>query len=139
MATATINWGGIALRFVGAMALIAATYNPEGYSFYHWVKGGFTQPTALMAFVAVVLLIGYTVFFRATARSLGSWGVILASLFFGTLLWLVIDYGIVPVSGIRAISYIMMVIMASILAAGMSWSHIRARISGQGDVADLDD
>ena len=30
------NFGGIALRALAALALVFATYNPEGKSFYHW-------------------------------------------------------------------------------------------------------
>jgi hypothetical protein len=29
------DWRGILWRFLLAVALVAATYNPEGYSFFH--------------------------------------------------------------------------------------------------------
>ncbi len=139
MASGNMNMLGMVLRFLGGFALIAATYNPEGQSYYHWVKGNLTSPSALMAFVGVILIIGYTVFLRATMRSLGSWGILLAFAFFGTLLWLLIEQNIVPANSKRAISYIIMLILAGIMSIGMSWSHIRARLSGQADVGDLEE
>ena len=89
--------------------------------------------------VGLVLIIGWTVFVRATKRSLGLIGFILAVAFFGTLLWLVIDVGIVPASSTRVIAYLVEVLAAAILAVGMSWSHIRRRMSGQSDVDDISD
>ena len=34
---ARISWLGLLIRLVGALAVVLLTYNPTGYSFYHWV------------------------------------------------------------------------------------------------------
>lgn len=129
---------GILARFIGALVLVFATYNPSGYSFFHWtIAADGWSPYILI--VGVVLLIGWTVFVRATKRSLGMIGFLLALAFFGTLLWLIIDVGIVPASSTLAIAYLVEVLAAGILAVGMSWSHIRRRLSGQIDVDEADD
>ena len=78
-------------------------------------------------------------FIRATARSLGLFGILLASAFFGTLLWLVIDRGWLAADNLQLITYIVLVLLSAILAVGMSWSHIRRRLSGQLDVDEVDD
>ena len=132
---------GILARFIAALVLVMATYNPSGVSFFHWLTKTIEANTwsPFVVLVGLVLIIGWTVFVRATKRSLGLIGFILAVAFFGTLLWLVIDVGIVPASSTRVIAYLVEVLAAAILAVGMSWSHIRRRMSGQSDVDDISD
>jgi len=87
----------------------------------------------------ILLLIGWTMYIRATLRSLGPWGLFLTFALFGSLLWVVIDWGLVAVDNITALSWIIEVIMALVLGVGMSWSHVRRKISGQVDVEDGED
>lgn len=134
-----INAAGIGLRFLAALVLVLASYNPEGLSYYHWALQDITNFTVLKGFIGVVLLIGWTMFIRATLHSLGPIGIGLAVAFFGTLLWLVVDWGLVPSDSIRAISYLVLIAASGVLTAGMSWSHIRRRVSGQFDVDDTDE
>lgn len=130
--------GGIAARFAGALVLVLATYNPEGRSYFHWVYPALPEFDAVKAFVGVVLLIGWTVFLRAATRSLGLTGFLLASAFFGTLIWMGIDFGVIAKDSPRMITYISMIAVAGILTAGMIWSQVRREISGQVDVDDVD-
>lgn len=77
-------------------------------------------------------------FIRAGRRSLGFTGFLLASAFFGTLFWLLMDWGLLSAENIDAVTWLVEVLLAGVLAIGMSWSHIRRRISGQVDVDDTD-
>jgi len=133
-----ITWGGFLLRFLTAMVLVFTTYNPDGYSYFHWVRANLEEGLPLKAFAGVVLLIGWTVFIRATVRSLGAFGLLLAFAFFGTLIWLIVYYGLVPADSSRALTYIVLVVMCGVLATGVSWSHVRRRITGQVDTDELD-
>lgn len=131
---------GFLIRFAAALTLVFATYNPERLSYFHWVLGSRDpEEWALKAFVGVVLLIGWTIFLRATLRSLGLIGSALAAAFFGTLLWLVIDLGWVAADNNRLMSYLALIALAAVLSTGLSWSHIRRRLSGQVDVDDVDE
>jgi len=132
-----ISWKGFAIRFLLGLVLVFATYNPETWSYLHWVKNTFPKITAIQAFAGVVLLIGWAVFIRAAMRSLGLIGLVLALAFFGTLLWLVIDVGLIPADSIRAITYIVEFILAGVLSTGLTWSHVRRRLSGQMDTDDV--
>jgi hypothetical protein len=85
-----------------------------------------------------VLLIGWAMFIRATLVSLGAFGIVLAAAFFGTLLWLVVDWGLVPADTVEAVTYLILVAGSAVMATGMTWSHIRRRISGQIDVDETD-
>ena len=85
-----------------------------------------------------MLIVGWVMLVRATLRSLGGVGILLGSAFFATLMWLLTNYEIVPVDSADAIVWIALVCLAGLLAAGMSWSHIRRRLSGQIDVDEID-
>ncbi|MGW8246854.1 MAG: DUF6524 family protein [Acidiferrobacterales bacterium] len=132
-----ISWKGFGLRFLFGLILVFATYNPESHSYLHWIKGSFPQISAVQAFIGVVLLIGWAVFIRAAMRSLGAIGLVLALAFFGTLIWLMVDKGIIPADSIRAITYIVEFVLAAILSTGLTWSHVRRRLSGQMDTDDV--
>jgi len=133
-----LTWSGFFLRLLAAFVLVFSTYNPSELSYYHWVSKNLTSLNPLMALAGIVLLIGWTIYLRATARSLGIFGLLLAAAFFGTLLWLVIDWGLVAADSITAITYIILVIMCGILAIGISWSHVRRRMTGQVDVDEIE-
>jgi len=135
----SISWGGVALRIFFAALLVFATYNPTPWSYYDWVIHSFEQFNVLVVLAGVILLIGWSIYIRATLRSLGAFGLILAFAFFGALLWLIIDWGLVSVENITAVTWIVLVIMSFVLGMGMSWSFIRRRMSGQVDIEDGDD
>ena len=134
-----LSWSGIGLRFLFALILVLATYNPEEYSYFHWGIQNISENSALKVFVGIVLLIGWVIYIRATLRSLGPVGLILALGFFGTLIWLLIDYNIVSTDSAKVITYLVLIVASAILATGMSWTHIRRRMSGQLDVDDVDE
>lgn len=139
MAVKNITGTGILLRFLFALVLVFSSYNPEGYSYFHWALKDISTFTILKAFLGVVLLIGWAMYIRATIHSLGAVGLVLAIAFFGTLLWLIVDIGIVPADSVRAISWLVLLAMSGVLTAGMAWSHIRRRASGQLDVDEVDE
>lgn len=139
MANNQFGWGSMGIRFVVAVLLVFATYNPSGHSYYDWLKDTFPGITPLVAFTGIVLIIFWVIFLRATLRSLGALGLILAFAFFGTLIWMLMDWNLVPVHSAQAIAYIVLLALSWVLAIGVSWSHIRRRISGQLDVDDVEE
>ena len=132
------NFGGFTIRFIFAIIVVFTTYNPEGMSYYHWVSEALPEFNVLKAFLGVVLLIGWIILIRATLGSLGIIGIILAVAFFGLAIWLVVDILGLSTDNIRVISYIIEIMLASVLSIGVSWSHVRRRISGQVDTDELD-
>jgi len=142
MGTKTHQFSGASItwRLLLALFLVLATFNPSGYSYFHWFRSALAEGAAgpQHYFVGVVLVIGWVMFIRATLRSLGGVGILLGAAFFGTLMWLLTKYDVVPSDSAEAITWIALVCMAGLLAAGMSWSHIRRRLSGQYDVDDVE-
>ncbi len=130
------------IRFIGAGVIVLLTFNPSGYSYYHWlseaINGTGPEFGAEHAFSGVLLLIGWTILVRSTFRSLGPIGLVLASAFIGTFVWLLTSYGLFEAESALSITWIALICLSALLAIGMSWSHVRRRISGQVDVDDVD-
>jgi len=89
-----ISWFGVFMRLVGAIAVVLLTYNPTGYSFYHWARRHFADITAVKIFTGALLLVGWVVCIRTAFVSLGALGLLLSVLVLGTLVWMLRDYGI---------------------------------------------
>ena len=134
MAANGISWSGVALRVVLALVLVLATFNPSGWSFYHWISAPPTGITAVKAFAAVLLLIGWLVCLRTAYVALGILGVVLLALLLGTVVWMLIDYDVITVSERSTLVWIGLVIAGIVLGVGLSWSLIRARATGQVEV-----
>lgn len=127
------------LRFLFALLLVMLSYNPSGYSFSHWLMHNFPSITPILAISGIALIIGWAIYLRASFRSLGAIGMVLALALFGCLVWLLVDIGLLSINNVSAFSWVALVLLAVVLAFGISWSHIRRRISGQVDTDDLDD
>lgn len=134
-----IDVTGIALRFMFALILVLATYNPTGYSYIGWVLRVFPGIGPVMALSGVALAIGWIIFIRASLRSLGVVGMLLSSAVVACLIWLFVDRGWLDLKNLPALSWVILVCVAAILAVGMSWSLIRRRMSGQVDTDDVDE
>jgi hypothetical protein len=114
---------GVLARFVFALLVVGATYNPTPYSFYAWAVRTGWQWRPPLVFAGVVLLIGWVICLRLTRRSMGGLGLLLANAFLAALFWLIADWGWLPIENVAAISWIGLVSVSAILALGMSWSR----------------
>jgi len=131
------------LRVAAAFALVFATYNPlKPYSYYEWAIApaifDFSLFTPIQGLLGVMLLIGWVIFLRATARSLSLFGILLAVALIATSIWVMVDQGWVSLDGSGAITWVVLIGLSLVLAVGMSWSHIRRRMTGQLDVDEVD-
>jgi hypothetical protein len=134
MATPGVSWSGVALRVVLALALVLITFNPSGWSFYHWISAPPAGITAVKAFAGVLLLIGWLVCLRTAYVALGLVGAVLVTALLGTAVWMLIDYHVIDVAGRSALVWIGLVIAGVVLGIGLSWSLIRSRVTGQVEV-----
>ena len=139
MALKRFSFLNFLIRFVMALLLVFATYNPSEYSWYHWFMESPDKLDPMLMFAGVVLLIGWVIYIRATVRSLGEIGTFLAIAFFAALTWVLIDYNILSIENTKVFTYVILAMLSAIMATGMSWSHIRRRMSGQLDVDDVDE
>ena len=129
-----ISWLGVLIRLIGALAVVLLSYNPTGYSFYHWALRDFATITAVKALSGAVLLVGWVVCIRTAFVSLGAIGLVLSALVLGTLIWVLTDYGILNPDRPSLLSWIFLIVIGIILGIGLSWSLFRARVTGQVEV-----
>lgn len=129
------------LRFVGPLLLVLITYNPSGVSFYHWFAGaiGGGGLSAIHFLALVVLVIGWSILLVATFNALDMFGVILAAAFLGAVVWVFIDFGLLEADSANAITWIVLVCVALLLAVGLSWAHVWRKITGQVSVDEVND
>lgn len=139
MAGSKFGWSNFGLRFLFALILVLATYNPEGWSYIHLALRDISDFNAVKALLGVVLIVGWVIYGRATLRSLGPFGLSLAIAVFGCLAWVLIDLDWIDTGSMRAVSYLTIFIVAAVMAIGISWSHVRRRLSGQVDADDVDE
>ena len=131
--------GSYIARWVFAAALVFGTYNPSGYSYIGWLFAEQTEFGPVLAIVGLVLLIAWIIYLRATFLSMGWLGVTLGAALFAAIIWLFVDIGWLSIESTGIISYLALLLLSFILATGMSWSHIRRRMTGQIDVDDVED
>lgn len=134
----SFGWDRFIVRFIFAIVVVFTTYNPEGHSYFHWIYEDLPAFSVLKAFIGVVLLICWIILIRATLGSLGAIGIILAAAFFGLAIWLIIDVFGLSTDSFRVIAYIISIMLASVLSIGISWSHVRRRLSGQVDTDEVE-
>lgn len=132
------NLNHFGLRFIFSILLVFLTYNPTQYSYIHWVATVFPQISAIMALSGVVLVIGWFIYLRATMRSLGPIGLGLCALLFGCIIWLFVDLNWLSLDNIPVLTWIGLLLVSFLLALGMSWSHVRRRMTGQVDTDDVE-
>ena len=122
------------VRLVGALGVVLLTYNPTGYSFYHWALRDLANITALKAFAGALLLAGWVICIRAAFISLGRIGLVLSALVLGTLVWVLTDYGVLDPDRPSLLSWISLIALGIILGICLCWSLLRARVTGQFEV-----
>ena len=133
-----LSAGGFALRWIVALVAVLATFNPTPWSYYRWVVDGGTGDLALKALAGLVLLILFVVYLRATWNALGIVGVLLAAAFLAACVWVLVDFGLLRLEDGDAPVWVALVAIATVMAVGISWSHVRRRVSGQLDVDDVE-
>jgi len=132
------DFGAFLLRLLFAVALVLLTFNPTGHSYYHWLLDGFPSVQPFEAVAGIALLSGWIFFVRSTLAAMGALGVMLMLALFGAIVWWVVSMGWLDVNNRSAMAWVVLLILGLMLGIGMSWGHIRRRISGQASVDRVD-
>jgi hypothetical protein len=120
-----------------AVALVLATFNPSGLSYYHWVVAAGAEFGALHALAGALLLSAWVLGLRASFASLGPLGLGLAFLVCASLVWLFAEWGWLDPSRPRVLAWVGLIVVGVILGVGLCWSLVRRRVTGQVDVDEL--
>lgn len=124
------------LRWLTAMMLVLGSYNPYAMSYYHWLSD-YSGQVPMKIMVGVVLLILHVVAILSSVRSLGLIGIGLLTALFASAAWILIDNNLLNVEDPRVFTLTLLVILATLYGVGLSWSHLRNRLSGQVDSTDV--
>lgn len=143
MATTKFTATSYLLRLFSALVLVCATYNPLApWSYYEWAVvpalADFSLITPIQALVGVLLLIGWVILLRATSRSLGFIGILLGIALCAAVIWVLVDQGWIILGANDVFTWIIIIALSLLLGTGLSWSHIRRRMTGQLDVDEVD-
>jgi hypothetical protein len=129
---------GILLRWLGAFALLAATFNPTPWNFIRWAQANFATQMPLTILLGLLLGVAYMIYVGATLRSIGGFGVVLITAIFGCLVWVLNDWGILVLGNSSINQWLAILALSLVLGIGLSWSILRQRLSGQASVDEID-
>jgi hypothetical protein len=116
------------------MALVLATFNPSGTSFFHWLTAPPAGITSIKAFSVLALLVAWLFCLRTAYVALGTLGLVLGCLLLGSFAWVLIDMDLLHATGRDAMIWVGLSVLGVVLGRGLSWSLIRARTTGQVEV-----
>lgn len=123
----------ILVRMLAVLFLVMGTYNPSGYSYWHWVVDGPSGYWVAKLFVLFVIVSGYLVSGYATIRSLGFYLGIPFTAVILTLGWLAWDWGLIDMNDWFQRTLAIEAGIVMLLGIGTSFSIIRYRLAGQMD------
>jgi hypothetical protein len=115
------------LRFIFAAVVVFATYNAEGFSYFHWILNNLGNLNLYMAGAAVVLVLCWIMLIRSSITSLSLIGFLVVTVAFALLAWLIIHRLGLNASSKGAIIYISELAIASVLSVGVPWSRIKRK------------
>jgi hypothetical protein len=127
---------GFVLRWAVAFGLLAATFNPTEWNYARWAQMNFSDQMPLAVLLGLLLAVGYIIYLRATLRSIGGFGMGLVA---AALLWVLYDYGLLTFENPTQNTWLGLAALSLVLGIGLSWSHVRRKLSGQADMDDVDE
>ena len=123
------------VRFIFILALVLLTYNPAGFSVTDWLQN---QWTPLSTGSAMILSIFWAVLLGLVYLGSGWLGLSLGAVVIALLLWMANDAGLLHFDNPTVNILVAEVSFALLLTLGLSWAHIRRRITGQLSTDDVD-
>ena len=128
---------GFALRWLIAFVLVAVTFNPTPWNYTRWAMANHNEQLPLVVLAGLILLVIYVVYLRATLRSIGGFGMTMVLAITAAGLWVLHDYGLLTLRDSLQMVWLAIVALSLVLGIGLSWSHVRRRLSGQSDMDDV--
>lgn len=122
---------GLLVRLIAVLFVVAATYNPSGYSYWHWAINADSTDWALKIFVGFLLIFAYVFLVQVGWRALGLLFVLPIVLIIASSLWLLSDWGWVDLSNPLQRTLALEGSVVILLTSGITVSLIRYRIGGQ--------
>lgn len=123
------------VRFLLILGLVLLTYNPLGYSLFNWLQA---ELTPLSIGSGLILVVFWLVLGRLMFMGSGWGGLFLGVVVIALLLWMAGYIGLLSF-GDRTVNIIIAEVSFALLGAtGLSWAHIRRRMTGQVSTDDIE-
>lgn len=130
---------GIFMRWLAAFFLLAATLNPTGANYVVWASTHWRDQLPLTVLLGLLLLVGYAIALSATLNSIGTFGMVVIAAIFGCTVWVLEDWGLLSLSNGDVRMWLGLAALSVVFAAGLSWSLIKQRLTGQATFDDGED
>ncbi len=121
-------------RFLYLLVLIFLTYNPSHYSLIDWMQ---YELSSFSIGIGIIVIILWCVVLWFVYLGSGWLGLLLGTTVIGLLLWMAKDIGLIHFNNITMNVIIAEISLALLFTLGLSWAHIRRRISGQLSTDDI--
>ncbi len=118
-------------RVLFAVALVLLTWNPSGWSYVDWALRDRAAFDAIKAFFGVLLLGGWVFCVRSAWVSLGAVGLVLVGALLATIVWMLVQFGVVEPGSTKSLLWIVLIAVGVVLGVGLSWSKVKQRATGQ--------
>ena len=128
MGGARFDYTSVLIRFLFSLFFVLATYNPSGVSYFHWMQSAGDLPLKLL--VGLILIGVYAILAISTWRMIGMFGVSLVIATCAAAGWLLWELGVVDLGSISAFSTSILVMLAVVFTAGISYSGVHTRLTG---------
>lgn len=124
---------GFIVRMLLTLLTVFGTYNPSGYSYYHWIRMEDAGDWTLKLFTGTVILFLMYTHILATWRSMSLIGVAMVTLTYATAVWTLWDHDLLDLNNPTTVTLTLLSGVAVVLGLGFLWSLVRYRLSGQVD------
>lgn len=94
-----VSFSGALVRIALALVLVFATFNPTGYSLFHWITAAPVAVTPGKVLAVIALAIGWLICLRTAFIAMGMLGLALGVALFAVLVWFLVDHDLVSLSG----------------------------------------
>ena len=125
------------VRWLLCAFVVFATYNPSGYSLFHWLQSSGSDYLAIKAVLFIALFWIYLTIISIARVAVGPRG-----LYAAVIAVVLLFYGLMDIDNssetiLSFLRYIQLVTLATALAIGVTWSKMRSTLVGQKTVRRL--
>lgn len=124
------TWASFLIRWLAVSALVFATYNPSGYSYAHWVAEWQGEYLALKIAIGLIIIGLFWLMVMATWLVLRLFGILLLLAIVLSLAGAAWQLGLIPTTS-ASIQFLLLTGLATYLTIGVSYAHMRYRLTGQ--------
>lgn len=128
------GFSDILLRFFALFCLMLISYNPYGFSIVAWIQSDLS-PFSIGCSLIVIAIWGVVLWMAYLG--IGKLGGLLVMGILLVLLWMASSAGVTVFESFEGAVFTIEIFVSMLLAIGLSWAHLRRRISGQFSTDDL--